>query len=102
MYDVNNLIRALRTLEIDCSIESADPYVITLEEITSAVGHENVQSVIDQIAEVETKAYIIQRQSEYPSFGEQLDYIYHHGVEAWKSDIVDPIKAKYPKTGNNI
>ena len=41
--------------------------------------------------------YKRQRLSEYPSYGEQLDYIYHNGVDAWKADIVDPIKTKYPK-----
>lgn len=41
--------------------------------------------------------YKRQRLSEYPSYGEQLDYIYHNGVDAWKADIVDPIKNKYPK-----
>ena len=33
----------------------------------------------------------------YPSVGEQLDYIYHNGIDKWKTDIVDPVKAKYPK-----
>ena len=33
----------------------------------------------------------------YPSIGEQLDYIYHHGIDKWKTDIIDPVKAKYPK-----
>ena len=33
----------------------------------------------------------------YPPIGEQLDYIYHHGIDKWKTDIVDPVKAKYPK-----
>ena len=37
------------------------------------------------------------RQSEYPDMGIQLDYIYHNGIEKWKTDIVDPVKAKYPK-----
>jgi len=37
------------------------------------------------------------RKLEYPSYGEQLDYIYHNGVDAWKADIIDPIKTKYPK-----
>jgi hypothetical protein len=31
------------------------------------------------------------------TLAEQLDYIYHNGVEAWKTDIIDPIKARYPK-----
>ena len=41
--------------------------------------------------------YKRQRQFEYPNWGEQLDYIYHNGVDAWKADIVDPVKTKYPK-----
>ena len=39
----------------------------------------------------------IQRQTEYPSWEDQLDYIYHNGIDKWKADIVDPVKAKYPK-----
>ena len=41
--------------------------------------------------------YIKGRQFEYPDFATQLDYIYHNGIDKWKTDIVDPVKAKYPK-----
>ena len=44
-----------------------------------------------------SQAYARSRKSEYPDWGTQLDYIYHNGLEKWKSDIVDPVKAKYPK-----
>tara|TARA_R100000773_G_C4200987_1_gene103505 strand:- start:168 stop:464 length:297 start_codon:yes stop_codon:yes gene_type:complete len=37
------------------------------------------------------------RAEAYPDWGTQLDYIYHHGIDKWKTDIVDPVKAKYPK-----
>jgi len=37
------------------------------------------------------------RRQEYPDFGTQLDYIYHNGIDKWKTDIIDPIKTKYPK-----
>jgi hypothetical protein len=37
------------------------------------------------------------RLAEYPSYGEQLDYIYHNGLEAWKTDIIQPIKEAHPK-----
>tara|TARA_R100001129_G_scaffold185827_1_gene175312 strand:+ start:542 stop:826 length:285 start_codon:yes stop_codon:yes gene_type:complete len=37
------------------------------------------------------------RKDEYPDWGTQLDYIYHNGVDKWKTDIVDPVKNKYPK-----
>lgn len=41
--------------------------------------------------------HVQKRVSEYPTIAEQLDYIYHNGIEAWKTDIISPIKAKYPK-----
>ncbi len=37
------------------------------------------------------------RRKEYPDWSTQLDYIYHNGIDKWKTDIVDPVKAKYPK-----
>lgn len=33
----------------------------------------------------------------YPSMEEQLDYIYHNGVDAWKTDMIDPVKTRFPK-----
>jgi len=51
----------------------------------------------DSEAAWQADEYKRQRKSEYPNWGEQLDYIYHNGVDAWKADIVDPIKTKYPK-----
>ena len=41
--------------------------------------------------------YAQKRAAEYPPMTDQLDYIYHHGVDAWKQDMVAPVKAKYPK-----
>lgn len=40
--------------------------------------------------------YQRQRQSAYPSIQDQLDTLYHSGLEAWKSQIKS-IKDKYPK-----
>ena len=48
-------------------------------------------------ADYDAKQYQRDRASEYPSIGDQLDYIYHNGIDAWKSDMVDPVKNKYPK-----
>ena len=37
------------------------------------------------------------RAREYPDWQTQFDYIYHNGIDKWKTDIVDPVKNKYPK-----
>ena len=48
-------------------------------------------------ADVETEiSYVDARKSEYPPLEEQLDQIYHSGIDAWKADI-KAIKDKYPK-----
>jgi len=41
--------------------------------------------------------YTDARRAEYPPIEDQLDKIYHSGVNAWKADI-KKIKDKYPKT----
>ena len=40
--------------------------------------------------------YQSKRVAEYPPLEEQLDKIYHSGIDAWKADI-KAIKDKYPK-----
>ena len=40
--------------------------------------------------------YKIQREKEYPSMQEQLDDLYHNGIDGWKATI-KAIKDKYPK-----
>ena len=59
------------------------------------------QDEVDQIiAKYEANTeYKRQRAAEYPPWADQLDYIYHNGIEAWKTDIITPIKTKYPKPG---
>ena len=47
--------------------------------------------------EFDASVYQGQRRKEYPALGDQLDYIFHHGVAKWKTDIVQPVKDKYPK-----
>jgi len=60
----------------------------------------NVKELAEkEAAELETAktAYIGLRLSEYPPIGDQLDYIYHNGLTAWKTNVIKPIKDKYPK-----
>jgi len=58
------------------------------------------------IADAEKKAeadiiasltYVDKRQAEYPSIPNQLDDIYHNGIDGWKATI-KAVKDKYPKS----
>ena len=49
------------------------------------------------VSDWEANAYSRNRQAEYPDWGSQLEKIYDDGLTKWKSEMVDPIKAKWPK-----
>ena len=44
-------------------------------------------------AEYDAQEYARNRATEYPSTGDQLDYIFHNGVAKWKTDMIEPVKA---------
>ena len=67
--------------------EEAQP---TEEEITAEM--ERLQ------AEYDSNEYQRNRAAEYPSIADQLDDIYHNGIDAWKATI-KTTKDKYPKPG---
>ena len=47
-------------------------------------------------AEYDANEYQRSRASEYPSIPDQLDEIYHNGVDSWKA-VIKKTKDKYPK-----
>jgi len=58
-----------------------------------AIKDAAAQAEADRVANM---TYADKRQEEYPSIRDQLDDIYHNGVDGWKSTI-KAIKDKYPK-----
>ena len=47
-------------------------------------------------AQYDANEYQRQRAAEYPSIPDQLDTLYHSGLDAWKAQI-KTVKDKYPK-----
>ena len=41
--------------------------------------------------------YSRKRRKDYPEMGVQLEKIYDDGLTKWKSEMVDPVKTKWPK-----
>lgn len=48
------------------------------------------------LAEQNRTAYIRARQEAYPSIQDQLDLLYHGGIDGWKA-VIQAVKDKYPK-----
>jgi hypothetical protein len=47
-------------------------------------------------AEHDGKEYQRQRAAAYPSIADQLDTIYHSGIDAWKA-VITAVKEEFPK-----
>ena len=76
------------------------PNVVSIDDGTGAFDKDGNKLEIDLSlvdAWVDPEQYKYQRAKEYPSIADQLDYIYHNGIDAWKTDMIDPVKIKYPK-----
>jgi len=75
------------------------PNVITIHDNVAYDKDENIveydNAAVDAL--IASEAYKSLRAREYPSIADQLDYIYHNGIDAWKTDMIDPVKTKYPK-----
>lgn len=75
------------------------PQVVTIDDGTGAFDADGNQVSIDMEAVnawVDPNAYKQQRAQAYPSIPDQLDQIYHEGIDAWKATIA-AVKNKYPK-----
>jgi hypothetical protein len=91
----------------DLAIRNTHPTVVTINAGTDALDSDGNAVVLDEPkittevdrleSEYNALAYSRNRQAEYPDWGSQLNKIYDDGLTKWKSEMVDPIKAKYPK-----
>ena len=70
---------------------------IIWDEGTTPISKADIKA---KMAELQTaydnNAYQRSRAAEYPSMADQLDDIYHNGIDAWKATI-KTTKDKYPK-----
>ena len=69
--------------------DSVDNPSITWEQVNA--------KIVELEAEWTAQEYARNRQADYPGWGTQLNKIYDDGITKWKSEMVDPIKAKWPK-----
>ena len=80
--------------------------VVTIDDATGAFDKDGKSVTLEQSkidaarttldAEVAATKYQRDRAAEYPSVVDQLDLIYHSGIDAWKAKIKET-KDKYPK-----
>jgi len=85
-------------------IEFIQALKIVYPQVISAVGDDAFDVAGNPVAYdktvvqayIDANAYKAKRAAEYPSIPDQLDLLYHGGLDAWKA-VIQAVKNKYPK-----
>ena len=70
--------------------------IIWYDETTPIAKADIEAKMVELQADYDAKEYQRKRKAEYPAIEDQLDDIYHNGIDGWKATI-KTTKDKYPK-----
>ena len=96
---MTTIINAILAINPNAQVGLADEDVnqITWQNGTPVISNEDILAKQAELqADYDTKQYQRDRAEEYPTWQDQLDDIYHNGVDGWKATI-KATKDKYPK-----
>jgi len=95
MYDICSAILAINpSAQVSVNAEDLDQITWHDTEVISKSGIQAKQAELK--ADYDSKEYQRLREPEYPSIADQLDDLYHNGIDGWKATI-KITKDKYPK-----
>ena len=92
MADLHKAIRAIHNSVVSINGDTQETIVAT-----DVNGDEVNISWTDVNAWIDPNEYKYKRENEYPNIKDQLDDIYHNGIDGWKATI-KVTKDKYPKS----
>ena len=94
-----NIVDAILSINNDAKVivNGNDVKQIEWLENTTPIAEANILAKQAELqAEYEAKEYQRDRAEAYPSIVDQLDDLYHNGIDGWKATIKET-KDKYPK-----
>ena len=92
-----NITEAIKSLAPNSDFSIEEGKVTWWRSEFSQPTEQEITAEISRLqAEYDSKQYARDRAEAYPSTVDQLDDIYHNGVDGWKATI-KAVKDKYPK-----
>ena len=96
MTDIISAILAINP-NAKVSVNAEDFEQITWHDGTAVISKADIQAKQTELQTAyDALEYSRKREKEYPSIVDQLDDIYHNGIDGWKATI-KVTKDKYPK-----
>tara|TARA_R100001086_G_scaffold22935_1_gene10946 strand:- start:126 stop:419 length:294 start_codon:yes stop_codon:yes gene_type:complete len=81
----------------EVTVNGEDLDQITWLNGTTPISKADIEAKMDELKiEYDNNKYQRDRAAEYPAIVDQLDDIYHNGIDGWKTTI-KAVKDKYPK-----
>ena len=97
---MTDIVHAILAIKNDAWVKVDDDDVNQITWLDENPTNITNEQILTKQAELQTaydaKEYQRDRANEYPSIVDQLDDIYHNGIDAWKATI-KVTKDKYPK-----
>ena len=96
---MTDIIKAIKKINPNAqvSVNADDINQITWHNGTTPISKADIEAKMVEVqADYDTNKYQRDRAAEYPSIADQLDDIYHNGIDGWKATI-KTTKDKYPK-----
>jgi hypothetical protein len=98
MYDICTAILAINpSAQVSVNGEGTEDEKITWHNGTAEISKSDIQAKQAELKTAYDNAkYQRDRAEAYPSIADQLDDLYHNGIDGWKATI-KTTKDKYPK-----
>ena len=97
---MTTIFRAIKSIKNDAEVGVIEDDINKINWIdgnpTNITKEQILAKQIELQADYDSKQYQRKRKIEYPSIAEQLDDIYHNGIDGWK-ETIKATKDKYPK-----
>ena len=93
------IVEAILAINPDAKVRLKNDDINTIEWLdgTTPISNSDILSKETELkADYAAKKYQRDRAAEYPSIKDQLDKIYHEGIDEWKK-VIKATKDKYPK-----
>ena len=95
--DEYDIFRSIKAIDTNAKVAVHEDDVDRLEWQSTPIAKADILAKQAELkAAYDAKKYQRDRKAEYPSVVDQLDDIYHNGIDAWKATI-KTTKDKYPK-----
>jgi hypothetical protein len=92
-----NICKAILAIKLDAQVSCSGDDINTLVWYDNNPTNITNQQILDKQSELQALEDVyVNRRNEYGAIVDQLDEIYHSGLDSWKTRIAS-IKAKYPK-----